>query len=116
MRNRRKNRNTKTPRVRRRTRHFSVWMSVSVLSFAVIIFAGGYLAQISATSSKGFAIRTLQNEIDDLKSEMEVLEFEVAKEMSMVAVEEKVLSMGMIPVSEIDYMASSDAEPFVARR
>lgn len=115
MKNRRKKTNKKPARNRRKGRRFPVWMSLSILSFAVIVFAGGYLAQISATSSKGFAIRSLQNEIDDLKSEMEVLEFEVAKERSMVAVEEKVVSMGMIPVSEIDYIIE-EATPLVAKR
>lgn len=89
-------------------------MGLTILSFVVIVFAGGYLAQISSISAKGYAIRSLQNEIDDLKSEKEVLEFEVAKERSMVAVEEKVISMGMVPVSEIDYMTIND--PLVAKR
>lgn len=91
-----------------------MWMGLSLLSFAVLVFAGGYLAQISTTSSKGFAIRSLQNEIDDLKTEQERLEFQVAKERSMVAVEEKVVSMGMVPVSDIEYMTKTD--PLVAKR
>lgn len=85
-----------------------------MLVFTAIVFAGGYLAQISATASKGYAIRSLQNEIDSLKEEKEKLEFQVAKDRSMVAVEEKVSALGMVPVTEIEYMTASD--PIVAKR
>lgn len=70
--------------------------------------------QVSATASKGFAIRTLQREINSLKMEGEQLEFQIAKDRSMVAVQEKVAALGMVPESDIEYIAST--EPVVARR
>jgi len=104
----------KTPRRRKGSGGLSSWAGIALLSCAAILLSGGYLAQISATASKGYAIRSLQNEIDDLKSEKERLEFEVAKDRSMAVVEDKVAAMGMVPVSEIEYLDVQ--EPVVAKR
>lgn len=114
MKTRRRNTKTKTTRKRRSSRGFPIWAGVGLLGLFSALFAGGYLAQVSAVASKGYAIRSLQDEIDTLKEESEKLEFEVAKEKSMVAVEEKVAEMGMVPAGGIEYLSPS--EPAVAMR
>lgn len=109
-------RNTKTKKTRRskRTRRVPFWAGIASLGCVCIVLAAGYLAQVSATASKGYAIRSLQSEIDELKEESELLEFEVAKEKSMDAVEEKVSEMGMVPAGAVQYMHPTD--PIVAKR
>lgn len=78
------------------------------------VFGAGYLMQTNQTASKGFQIRTLQNEISTLKDQGERLELKLAQEQSVQAVEEKVKGMGMVPTPQVQYVNA--APPQVARR
>ncbi|HJV32523.1 MAG TPA: hypothetical protein VJ694_00695 [Patescibacteria group bacterium] len=79
----------------------------------VAVFGAGYLMQINAASTKGYAIRDLEHEIADLKEQGERIELKVAKEQSVQAVETKVKEMGMVPTPDVEYVMAT--VPQVAR-
>ncbi len=85
-----------------------------VLVGLVVLFGAGYLVEINVASSKGYQIRTLENQISDLKEQGEKLELKVAQEQSVQAVESKVQGMGMVPTPSVEYMAVT--APTVAQR
>ncbi len=85
-----------------------------VLAGLVVLFGVGYLVEINIASSKGYQIRSLENQISDLKEQSEKLELKVAEEQSVQAVETKVQGMGMVPTPTVEYMAVT--VPTVARR
>ena len=70
-----------------------------------MVFGVGYLVEINVASSKGYQIRSLENQISDLKEQSEKLELKVAEEQSVQAVETKVQGMGMVPTPNVEYMA-----------
>ncbi len=76
-----------------------------VLAGLVMVFGVGYLVEINVASSKGYQIRSLENQISDLKEQSEKLELKVAEEQSVQAVETKVQGMGMVPTPNVEYMA-----------
>ncbi len=84
------------------------------LGVLVLLFGAGYLVEINVASSKGYQIRTLENQISALKEEGERIELKVAQEQSVQAVETKVQDMGMVPTPKVEYMAVT--APSVAQR
>ena len=85
-----------------------------VLGILVVLFGAGYLVQINIASSKGYQIRSLENQISELKEQRERLELKVAQEQAVQAVETKVQAMGMVPTPKVDYVAVT--APIVAQR
>lgn len=85
-----------------------------ILGLLVVLFGAGYLVQINVASSKGYQIRSLENQISELKEEREQLELKVAQEQSVQAVESKVQAMGMVPTPKVEYVAVT--APTVAQR
>ncbi|MFA5853651.1 MAG: hypothetical protein WC866_01055 [Patescibacteria group bacterium] len=103
------------PQLARKTRSGSRTKPMAlVLGLLVVLFGAGYLVQINIASSKGYQIRSLENQISELKEQSERLELKVAQEQSVQAVENKVQSMGMVPTPNVEYIAVT--APTVAQR
>jgi hypothetical protein len=103
------------PHLARKTRSGSRTKPMAtVLGLLVVLFGAGYLVQINIASSKGYQIRSLENQISELKEQSERLELKVAQEQSVQAVETKVQNMGMVPTPNVEYLAVT--APTVAQR
>ncbi len=94
----------RTPAARKAGFRLPRAFGVSSLILCTAVFFIGYLAQVNATSSKGYQIRSLESAISDLKDQGEKLELRVAQEQSVQSVEEKVRSMGMVPAPDVQYV------------
>ncbi len=88
--------------------------AAAILFALVAVFGAGYLIQINAAASKGYQIRTLENQISDLKTQSGKLEIQVAQEQSVQAVENKVQDLGMVPTPNVEYLRVNS--PIVAQR
>lgn len=90
------------------------WRIVVGLGVLVALFGAGYLAQINAVAAKGYAIRSLESEVAELKDHQEKLELKVAQEQAVSSVDRKVQEMGMVPTPKVDYVIAT--VPTVAKR
>ena len=90
------------------------WKTAAALGTLVLLCGAGYVAQVNATASRSYSIRTLENEIAGLKEQKEKLELKVAAEQSVQTVDRKVKEMGMVPTPKVEYVMA--AAPVVAKR
>lgn len=90
------------------------WKSAVGAGAIVLFLAAGYVAQISAVSSKGYQIRDLEGQIAELKEQNEKLELKVAENQAVRSVDEKVKNMGLVPTSKVEYVMAT--VPAVAKR
>lgn len=104
----------KAPARRRKKSKLFTWRGLLGLGALVVMLSVGYLAQVSAVSSKSYEFRALENEIAGLKEQGDKLELKVAAQRSMNVVETKVKEMGMVPANEVDYLTAT--QPIVAKR
>jgi hypothetical protein len=107
---------TRQPRDAAEQVDFDLSRGISAGAFGALVltFLVGYLLQVNAISSKGFQIRSLENQISVLKESGDKLELKLAQEQSVQSVEEKVRGMGMIPTPEVQYISA--ISPVVAQR
>ena len=79
-------------------------VSVRFATIAVItILSIIYLAQSNATATKGYELKSLQQEKEEVTLENERLEVEASRIRSLNNIKETAEEKGMEPVKEIDY-------------
>lgn len=83
------------------------WKGVLALGALALVFGGGMLAQINGSASHGYEIRSLEKKIADLKDEQEKLEYDVASEQSIQAVERHVADYGLVPAERVEYVTAA---------
>ncbi len=78
---------------------------VNLLAMAAIVgLTVGYLAMNSSASTKGFVIRSLEQQITDLEERKKTLSIEAATISSLNRVEDRLGEMGFVPVAQVEYM------------
>ena len=73
------------------------------LSFSVVVFAAGYVYQISSTAVSGYAINDLQKQVAVLQKDIQKIEVEQADYGSMKNIQSRADSLGMVAVASADY-------------
>lgn len=85
-----------------------VWRDIRVLNallaLGVLALFAGYLAMNNRAAEKGFAIRTMEKRILELQDERQKLDLSVVTDQSMDALDGKIQGLGMVPVTNVDYV------------
>ncbi len=84
------------------------WLHIFL--FALTILVGLlYIWQVNISATRGFAMRDLDQEIDSIKLDNDRLQMEVAKLQSIDSVTTRVQMLGLVELSQIDYVNTSSA-------
>jgi len=79
-----------------------------------IVFGLLYVVQTSTVSTKGFVISDLQSELQTLEHETRALDVEIAKNRSMVSIQERLQGMDLVDARTVEYV--TPVGTVVARR
>jgi cell division protein FtsL len=85
--------------------------------FLMVLLVGAlsiYLLEVNNIAAKGYEIRNLEQQVDEIEAENEKLSVRVIELKSMNELDEKVASLDMVPVGDMKYYDSMDQ--VVARR
>lgn len=82
--------------------------------FGVLVFslAVGGLIQANGLATKGYQIKELESQVEDLKQVKADLELEALSLQSMGSVKEKIAGLGMVEIHETSYVDTSSAVAF----
>ena len=74
------------------------------VAFVLVMIVGGifYLVEVNATSTQGFQIRSLQNQVEQLENIQKELEFRQADVSSLGALQEKSDEMHLVAVDRVE--------------
>lgn len=76
-----------------------------ILIFVLLIISGlAYFWQINSLSTRGFKIKELEKDIQQLKSDNQKLELEVTNEQSMFNLDEQIKSLNMVELTQVEYL------------
>lgn len=84
-----------------------------IFSF-LIIFSLAYFWQVTSLSIKGFQIKDLDKQIQQLKKDSQKMELEITVEKSMMNVDERVKGLNLVAVQNVEYL--NVVNPSVALR
>jgi hypothetical protein len=82
--------------------------NVMLILSAIALFVG-YLAMNNAAATKGFAIRTAEREIAELRDLGRKLDLEMVSVQAMENVDTHVSGLGFVPVNDVEYISSGPA-------
>lgn len=79
------------------------------VGFLLLMMFGGifYLVEVNATSTQGFQIRSLQNQVEQLESIQKELEFRQADVSSLNALQEKSTELNLVAVERVESIDGS---------
>lgn len=104
------------------TRRSNLWQKINnkivkfraiIFSF-LIIFSLAYFWQVTSLSIKGFQIKDLDKQIQQLKKDSQKMELEITVEKSMMNVDERVKGLNLVAVQNVEYL--NVVSPAVALR
>lgn len=79
--------------------------SLNIILICLIIFGGFlYLFAINKTSSTGFAIKGLENQIEDMKYVNKKLKLYSAEMQSLSRIQQDTQKMNMVAVTKVEYL------------
>ena len=78
------------------------WIMLMVVVTAACI--GMYLYQVNRAASKGFTLRTLERQLDQLETTVAELENTAATMQSLSVVEARVRGLGYVPVDHMEFV------------
>lgn len=74
------------------------------LGVMIVVMGVSYLVQINGLATKGYQIKELEQQIAELKEYNSDLELEALSLQSMESVKDKVASLGLVEVGEMQYL------------
>ncbi|MDD4995572.1 MAG: hypothetical protein PHW53_03865 [Patescibacteria group bacterium] len=80
-----------------------------VAMILVMIMGGFYLVQVNKVTTKGYKIRDLEKKIQAIEDSSRKVELEIAELQSLDSVEERVKTLGMVPVENVRYVKKPGA-------
>ncbi len=85
-----------------------LWRDLRILNALLLAgiaaFFVGYLVLNNQAATKGFAIRAMEKHIADLTDQGQRLDLQVVASQSMDAINDRIKTMGFVPVSSLDYV------------
>lgn len=89
---------------------------LNVVSFVMVVIVGlGFIAQVNHSSSKGFQMKDLQKQMNQLTVANEQLEYQVAQAQSVDHVATHLKMLGMVPVKSVAYTSVGGSSVAVNR-
>lgn len=87
------------------------WVLVANLALlcAVLTLFVGYLMMNNRAATKGFAIRTAEKHIAELRDRGRKLDLEMVSVQAMENIDAHVSGLGFVPVSQVDYLTTGPA-------
>ncbi len=79
-----------------------------LLMVCTVALGVGYVVLNNTSSTKGFAIRALEQRVTDLEERNKALNLEAVTAQSLKDIESKVSNLGFVPVTQVDYLTVSD--------
>lgn len=80
-----------------------------MLSLLVVVLGVGYVLQVSEATQHGYAMRDLEDAVQELEVQQEQLTTTVAKTTSLGNVSERMQMLGFIPSNEVVYLTGGGA-------
>lgn len=93
--------------------HQIVKLRAIIFSF-LVIFSLAYFWQVTSLSIKGFQIKNLDKQIQQLKKDNQKLELEITVEEAMMNVDARIKSLNLVAVQKVEYLNA--VSPVVALR
>lgn len=94
----------KTQRLKMRGAISIRMLNLTVISLLLVVGVS-YLVQVNSLVTKGYAIKDLENRVDELKKQSNELELQVLDLQSMETVKNKVTQLDMVAIGEVDYLS-----------
>lgn len=79
----------------------------ALMLLGIIAMALGYLVMINTSATKGFQIRSIEQKIAGLEDERKRLDLQALASQSMGSIESQVGGLGMVPVSNVEYLSGA---------
>ncbi|MCR4278596.1 MAG: hypothetical protein NUV81_01690 [bacterium] len=92
----------KKPIVRRLPNKFMALNAVVLV--ATVFLSIGYILQVNQASARGFLLRDKENQIEDLRTNVLILEDKAARLSSLESLGEQADSLGMVSVNYVEYI------------
>ncbi len=68
-----------------------------------------YLIELNIVAAKGFALRSAESHLSDLKDQHKKLQVEVAQKESLAGMAGEIDALSMVPVHQVEYLVASGA-------
>ncbi len=69
-----------------------------------------YLIQLNLVAAQGFALRSAEARLDELKERNKKLQVELAQKESLAGMAEEIAALGMVPVHQVEYLVAPGGE------
>ena len=86
-----------------------------IIGVFTVALGAAYAIQMSDAGSKGYVIRQLEQEIGALREGAAKTEVKLVADQSVRNVEQKVKEMGMVPTTQVEYVATGAPVAMAAR-
>ena len=94
---------TRSSRLRLATNGAIPVVNVTLVGF-VIIAVAAYLFQVNSLATKGYEIRELESQIEEVRQKNQQLQLAVAELESLESVKNKVAELNMVAVGKADFI------------
>jgi len=85
-----------------------VWVANVLLMVCIAALGVGYVVMNNTSSTKGFAIRALEQRVSDLEERNKALNLDTVTAQSLKDIEVRVSNLGFVPVTKVDYLTVGD--------
>ena len=93
---------------------FDLKTLVIVVTLLIVTTGFLYLIEVNSAATKGYEIKDLEKEMDQLKEKNEKLRLSVIELQSIQKVNERVADLSMVAIKNVEY-ASADSAMAIAR-
>lgn len=94
------------------------WLSCKTTRVALLIviafFGSAYIVKTASTASTGYQIYNLENKVQELETDINKVEAEIADHSSMVSIQGRLNNANMVVLSKMSYY--NDVDSAVAKR
>lgn len=91
-----------------------VWFALMIV--ATLGCVANYIYQVNSTATRGFQLRTLEKQVDQLSEVVTNLEDQTVKLHAMQSVEQRVKLLGYVPVTKMEFLGKNQGEKIYAAR
>ena len=99
---------TKIKHERKRSNPLKRFLKPEILNIVIIglivVMGMSYLVEVNRATTKGYKIRDLERQINQLEESTQKVEMEIAELQSLDSIEQREEKLGMVPVDRIEYV------------
>ncbi|MFZ2804272.1 MAG: hypothetical protein WA001_03540 [Patescibacteria group bacterium] len=71
---------------------------------ATLVFVCAYVVQVNTAAAKGYALRTVQTQVDGLNTDTLTLQDQIASQSSLSALATRATALGFAPVNHLSFV------------